>query len=475
MSFDTETLKRFINDKWDHSIIQNLSDYIKIPNKSPAFDKNWQNNGFIDQVVKNVAEWCQQQNVFGLKLSIERIEGRTPLLFIDVDSSGNDSDSVKTVLLYGHLDKQPEMVGWDEDKGPWKPVMIDDKLYGRGAADDGYAVFSAITAIKALQEQGVPHARCVLIIESCEEGGSSDLPFYIDKLQNKIGTPDLVICLDSGCGNYDQLWLTTSLRGAIIGELSVELLKEGIHSGNGGGVIASSFRVLRDILDRLEDTKTGRILIDGVNSAIPDKRVLQAEKAAEVLGKDFEKSFPLLENVKMVSDDPKELILNRTWRPSLSYTGIDGIPNSSEAGNVLRPFTSMKLSLRLPPTIDAKKIINHLKEILESKPPYNAKVQFKVLDSTKGWNSPELSGWLEKALDEASLTYFGRGPVFMGEGGSIPFMNLLATKFPEAQFMITGVLGPHSNAHGPNEFLHIPTVKKLTCCIAQVLSSHAVT
>ncbi len=471
MTINAEKLKLFINDKWDHSIIQNLSEYIKVPNKSPAFDREWQKNGFIEQVVKNVAEWCLQQDITGLNLSIERIEGRTPLLYIDVDGSGKNAD--KTVLLYGHLDKQPEMVGWDKDKDPWKPVLVDDKLYGRGAADDGYAVFSAITAIKALQEQDLPHSRCVLIIESCEEGGSYDLPFYIERLEAKIGNPDLVICLDSGCGNYDQLWLTTSLRGSIVGELSVGLMNEGIHSGNGGGVVASSFRVLREVLSRFEDAKTGNILIDDVNVSIPEQRILQAEKAAEVLGADIIKSFPLLENVQTVSDNPKELILNRTWRPSLSYIGAEGMPKSSEAGNVLRPLTSMKLSLRLPPSVNAEKAIDRVKETLESNPPYDAKIEFDVLGSTNGWNSPELSEWFEKALEEASLTYFGKSPVFMGEGGSIPFMNLLATKFPEAQFMITGVLGPHSNAHGPNEFLHIPMVKKLTCCVAQVLAIHA--
>lgn len=471
MVLNPDKTKKFVYEKWDQSIIRNLSEYIKIPNKSPAFDANWQENGYIEKVVTKVADWCREQTVKGMKLSIERLEGRTPLLFIEVEGSGKNAD--KTVLLYGHLDKQPEMVGWDEDKGPWKPVLLNDKLFGRGAADDGYAVFSALTAIETLQQQGIPHARCVLIIESSEEGGSSDLPDYIDTLQEKIGCPDLVICLDSGCGNYEQLWLTTSLRGTVLGELSVELLTEGIHSGNGGAV-ASSFRVLREVLDRFEDAKTGDILIDEINPSIPEERILQASRAGDVLGESLFRAYPLLEDVETVTGDPKELILNRTWRPSLSYIGVDGIPNISGAGNVLRPSTAMKLSLRLPPTVDAGKAFDRIREIMEANPPYNAKVRFNVMDTANGWNSPELHGWFEEALDEASLTYFDKAPVFMGEGGTIPFMNLLTTMYPKAQFMITGVLGPHSNAHGPNEFLHIPMAKKLTCCVSHVLAAHAV-
>lgn len=469
MKLDQTKTETFVSKQWETSILPVLSEYISVPNLSPAFDKEWQENGHIEKALNLVIDWVKSQDIRDLKLSVERLEGRTPLLFIDIKGSEGLED--KTALLYGHLDKQPEMTGWDSDKGPWTPVLTNDKLYGRGSADDGYAVFSALTAIKALQMQGVSHPRCVLIIESSEEGGSGDLPFYIEEVQGKIGTPDLIVCLDAGCGNYDQLWLTTSLRGAVVGEVSVSLLKEGIHSGNGGGIIASSFRVLRALLERIEETNTGKILLKSVDVSIPTERIEQSKEAATAIKEELRNSFPLLEDVSLVSDDAETLILNRTWRASLSYTGIRGIPEIEVAGNVLRPETALKISLRLPPTTNAKDAAKELKELLESNPPYKANVTYKINNATNGWNSPSLKKWLSTALDEASSLYFKQKPQFMGEGGSIPFMNLLAEKYPEAQFMVTGVLGPHSNAHGPNEFLHIPTVKKLTCCVAHVLAA----
>ncbi|MBU3916308.1 M20/M25/M40 family metallo-hydrolase, partial [bacterium] len=343
--FDRKSLESFIAQKWNDSIIPELCEFIQIPNLSPVFDREWKKNGYMDQAVKLVADWCQNQKIKGLSLKIEELEGRTPLLFIEVAGSGKCSE--ETILFYGHLDKQPEMEGWDHDKGPWKPVLRADKLYGRGGGDDGYAVYTAVTVIKALQEQGIPHARCVIIIESCEESGSFDLPFYIDSLRNRIGIPDLVVCLDSGCGNYDQLWLTTSLRGIAMGEIRVDLLKEGIHSGNGSGVIASSFRVLRKLLNRIEDVDTGEIKVKDLYAEIPPIRLEQAEKVADVIGSDFANSFPLLDGVETVSSDPIDLILNRTWRPSLSVIAADGLPKPGKAGNVLRPMTSMVISIRL--------------------------------------------------------------------------------------------------------------------------------
>ena len=467
MPLDKDQLIPGVEHYWNQRILPTLQRYIEIPNVSPAFDKDWQANGYIDSAVSLVVDWCKDQAIQGLSLSVERIENRTPLLFMEV--APTDPSDNKTVLLYGHLDKQPAMTGWDDDKDPWKPVIKEDKLYGRGGADDGYAIFTAITAIRMLQEQKLPHARCVIIIESSEEGGSIDLPAYFDKLGDRIGTPELIICLDSGCGNYEQLWLTTSLRGNIVGNLTVRLLREGIHSGNGGGAVASSFRVMRILLDRLENAETGQLNIDALQARIPEERQTQARIASQLLNYG-ENSFPLLEGVSTVFEDPFELILNRTWRPSLSYIGAGGFPKPEDAGNVLRPETQLKLSLRIPPTVDSAEIGKQMKALLEADPPYSAHVDYELIDGTDGWNAPAFGPWLNEALQSASMTYFGKQPVFMGEGGSIPFMGLLSRKYPDAQFMVTGVLGPLSNAHGPNEFLHLPMVKKVTCCVAHVLA-----
>ena len=465
---DSKAIEDFVGKLWDEQIVPQLVDYIRIPNKSPMFDAKWAEHGYMDQAVALMEKWARQQPIPGMQLEVVRLPGRTPLIFIEIPGQGEDC-----VLLYGHLDKQPEMTGWAEHLGPWKPVIEGDKLYGRGGADDGYAIFGSLAAILALQAQKLPHARCVVMIEACEESGSYDLPHYVDHLAARIGRPSLIVCLDSGCGNYEQMWLTTSLRGMTGGNLSVKVLDEGVHSGDASGVVPSSFRILRQILSRLEDEKTGEILPRELHAEIPAQRVEQARLSAGVLGDDIYSKFPMANGMQPVSKDLTELVLNRTWRPALAITGVDGLPALDSAGNVLRPFTAVKVSLRLPPTANAVKSGEFLKQLLEADPPYASTVTFNLEKAGSGWDAPALAPWLEQAVDEASRTFFGPPPAYMGEGGSIPFMGMLGEKFPGAQFLITGVLGPHSNAHGPNEFLHIPTGKKVSMVVAEVVARHA--
>jgi acetylornithine deacetylase/succinyl-diaminopimelate desuccinylase-like protein len=468
---DASKVDRYVGEKWDDEIVPQLVEYIRIPNKSPMFDADWVKHGYMDDAVKLMERWAKAQTIPGMQVEVVRLEGRTPLIFIEIPAANGGSND-DCVLLYGHLDKQPEMTGWDTDLGPWKPVIKGDRLYGRGGADDGYAIFGSLAAIMALQEQKLPHARCVILIEACEESGSYDLPAYVDHLAGRIGKPSLVVCLDSGCGNYEQLWCTTSLRGLTGGNFTVKVLSEGVHSGDASGIVPSSFRLLRQILSRIEDEKTGRILIDGIHVEIPAERLAQAKEAARVLDTAVFDKFPFLPGMKPMADDLAELVLNRTWRPALSVTGADGMPPLSSAGNVLRPHTSVKLSLRLPPTMDGKKAGELLKQELLRDPPNGAQVTLDLEKASTGWNAPAQSAWLTKAIDASSREFFGQPAMYMGEGGTIPFMGMLGEKFPGAQFMITGVLGPHSNAHGPNEFLHIPMGKRVTACVAHVVAAH---
>ena len=468
-ALDPDQVRDFVNDEWAESVIPALSDYIRIPNKSPAFDPTWESNGEMARAVDLVEAWCRAHAPDGASVEVISEAGRTPLILVDVPGVGDD-----TVLLYGHIDKQPEMTGWSEGFGPWQPVIADDRLYGRGGADDGYAVFAAITAINALHRQGVAHARCVILIEACEESGSFDLPHYIAALADRLGTPSLIICLDSGCGNYDQLWLTTSLRGIIVGTLTVELISEGVHSGDATGIVAPGFRVIRQLLARLEDEDTGAIIPPAFSVDIPPDRVAENQTVAEVLAGGFLAQFPWHPGVAAASADVDELVLASTWRPGLEIIGADGLPPTADAGNVMRPITAVKLSLRLPPTAPAEELVGELGRLLEADPPYNAKVSFTGAEGGSGWNAPATTPWLAAALDRASHAYFGQQPVYMGEGGSIPFMAMLGERFPAAEFVITGVLGPHSNAHGPNEFLDLPTARRLTCCVASLLADHQV-
>jgi acetylornithine deacetylase/succinyl-diaminopimelate desuccinylase-like protein len=462
---DTASTRQEVDRLWDDSVIPTLSTYITIPNQSPLFDPQWQENGHMKRAVDLVREWIEKQQIPNSRIAVLEGEGRTPLILFEVEGTRDGS-----ILLYGHLDKQPPFEGWEPDLDPWKPVLRDGRLYGRGSADDGYAAFAAVSAIKTLKTQKIPHCRLVMMIEACEESGSYDLPYYVEKAAPAIGTPDLIICLDSGCGNYEQLWLTTSLRGSFVGELRVEVLREGVHSGDASGVIPSSFRILRSLLDRLEESNTGKVKPEWLYVDIPQNRIEEARKTSGILGEHAIEHYPLLKGVEPMTRDLLDVQLNRTWKPTVSYIGQGGMPEISQSGNVLRPWTSLMLSIRTPPTLEVQAAVKKTKELLEADPPYGAKVTFKVEKGGSGWNSPELAPWLEESISKASQTYFGKPLAYLGEGGSIPFMGMLGQKFPKAQFMITGVLGPGSNAHGPNEFLHVQTAKNLSACVAQVIA-----
>lgn len=481
-------LQAHVNAAWQERIVPALTDYIAVPAKSPLFDPDWAAHGHLARVLQSAADWVEQQRVPGLRCEIVRLNdtqgrARTPVLFFELSASaGQDGTpapaSGQTVLMYGHLDKQPEFDGWRSDLGPWTPKVLDGKLYGRGGADDGYAVYASVAAIQAIQAQGRAHPRIVGLIETCEESGSSDLLPYVDVLRERLGDVGLVVCLDSGAGNYDQLWLTTSLRGMASGTLRVDILTEGVHSGDASGVVPSSFRILRNVLDRLEDSATGRLLPEVFHCEVPTERMSQARATADILGDELFRRFPWAHHdcggstpfALPTTTDPVESLLNRTWRPTLSVTGAQGFPAMQDAGNVLRPYTAFKLSLRLPPLVDASQAVQQLKTLLEDNAPYQAKVTFTPHGAASGWNAPSTSDWFETALQSASQAHFGAACGTIGQGGTIPLMNMLSRGFPDAQMMVCGVLGPKSNAHGPNEFLHLDYARRLTASVAEVVA-----
>ena len=475
-------IRSLTDRQWDEDLVPRLVDYVRVPAKSPAFDPSWDAHGHLDAVVRSAEAWCRAQGIAGITIEIVAIPGRTPCLFFDAPATGGLGGEA-SVMFYGHLDKQPEMTGWREDLGPWKPVIENGRLFGRGAADDGYAVYAALTVIRAMDATGTPRPRCVGLIETCEESGSPDLPDYLTLLAPRLGDVRLVIGLDSGCGDYERLWVTTSLRGLVGGKLTVEILDEGVHSGSASGIVPSSFRIARQLLDRIDDSKTGEVRLRELFAAVPPERMQQVRDAGEILGESVWRQFPWVgcshepgahrgaAHSMPTTTDPVEALLNRTWRPALSVTGAAGLPSIDSAGNVLRPKTTFKLSMRIPPTVDAAVATRAMKAALEADSPYQARVQFEADWGATGWNAPETAPWLRQALEAASQAAFGTAPAWIGEGGTIPFMNMLGERFPRAQFLITGVLGPKSNAHGPNEFLDIACAKKLTAAVAGVVAA----
>jgi acetylornithine deacetylase/succinyl-diaminopimelate desuccinylase-like protein len=461
-------LRQFIENVWRNSIIERLQAYVRIPNKSPAFDPDWERHGYMDQAIDLMAQWCRLQPVPRMRVEVRRLPGLTPVLLVDVPG-----DLPGSVLLYGHLDKQPEFTGWLPGLGPWEPAIREGKLYGRGAADDGYAVFSSLTAIAALRAQGVALPRCVLLIEASEESGSVHLPAHLDALGGDLGEPSLVVCLDAECGNYERLWCTTSLRGNLVGRLKVRVLREGAHSGLASGIAPTPFRLLQQLLERIENPATGELRLDALHAEIPADRRAQIAVAAGVLGAHILDKVPFVSGAGPVSSDPEDLLVNNTWRPTLAVTGADGLPPMGAAGNVLLPEIALKVSLRLPPTVDPDSASRAVRAALERDPPYGAHVSFEPESSSGGWNAPAFAPWIEQAMQRASQQVYGHDPVSLGGGGTIPFLRMLGERFPKTQFLVTGVLGPHSNAHGPNEFLHIGYATRLTECVSLILADCA--
>jgi acetylornithine deacetylase/succinyl-diaminopimelate desuccinylase-like protein len=465
-------LDQRIAEAWDEQILPALAEFIRIPNVSPSFDADWEAHGYMETAVSLVRDWCAARPIDGLTVDVHRLAGRTPVVVCEVPAT-DPALAERTVLFYGHLDKQPEMVGWRDGLGPWEPVVEGDRLYGRGSADDGYAAFASLLAVEAARTEGIAHARCVVLIEASEESGSIDLPAHVEALADRIGAPELVLCLDSGCLDSERLWVTTSLRGLAGGTLTVQVLDEGVHSGQASGIVPSSFRLLRQLLDRLEDSATGRILLPELHVEIPDDRAAEVARTVAEMPVTAADEFPFAGSTQPMTADPAEQLLAQSWRPTLSYVGVDGIPPTSRAGNVLRPSTSLRLSFRLPPTCDHAAALAAIERTVLAEPPAGATVQFHHSGSAAGWNAPSFAPWLASALDSASIAAFGRPARTFGEGGTIPFMGMLGERFPAAQFVVTGALVPGSNAHGPNEFLHLPTARRVTECLAHLLGAHA--
>jgi acetylornithine deacetylase/succinyl-diaminopimelate desuccinylase-like protein len=458
---------------WEDDVVPALTEFLRIPNLSPAFDADWERHGHMERAAALLASWVGGRDIAGMRVEVVRRPGLTPLIVAEIPAHGVADEPDDTVLVYGHLDKQPEIAGWRDGLSPWEPVREGDRLYGRGGADDGYAVFAALTAIEAVRRHGGAHRRVVVLVEASEESGSPDLPAHLEVIEERLGDVGLVVTLDSGASTWDRLWVTTSLRGLVSVDLRVDVLAEGAHSGLASGISPSSFRIARALLDRVEDATTGAILLDALHVEIPAERVEQARTAAQILGEGVYERLPLLPDASRAPGEPADALLAGTWEPTLSVVGADGLPPLPEAGNVVRPFTTLRLSFRLPPTAAAHPALAAVVTALEADQPPGSRVSVRVGDAATGWNAPATAPWLAGALDGASRRWFGRPPAFEGQGGSIPFMAMLGARFPAAQFVVTGVLGPGSNAHGPNEFLDLRYARALTGCVAEVLAAHA--
>jgi acetylornithine deacetylase/succinyl-diaminopimelate desuccinylase-like protein len=464
----TRSTRETIARHFEEAILPTLATYTEIPCLSPAFSPSWESDGHLAKAAQLLATWTKAQGVSGLNAEILAPSGRTPLLFIEVPGTpGVDG----TVLIYGHMDKQPPMGVWRDGLDPFKGVRDGERFYGRGTGDDGYSVFAGISALVALETAKVSRPRTVLLIEASEESGSPDLRAHLDDVMDRIGEPTLVICLDSGALTYDRLWRTSSLRGNIVATVTVSVLREGVHSGNAGGILPTSFRILRRLLSRIEDEETGEILLSGLHATIPEWAKTDHRAVAEEMPGVVEESFVALEGVSLLGTTATDRLLRRAWAPALAVTGMEGLPRPTTAGNVLRPSTTAKISLRLPPTVDAEEATALIRSALTKDVPEGAHVAVEFETPAPGWVGQPLRSPLATAFAQASKVALGNEPGAFGEGGTIPFLSLLGERFPDAQILATGVLGPNSNAHGPNEFLHIPMAQAVTLAVAELISA----
>lgn len=458
--------------RFETEALDSLCDYIRIPALSPAFDSDWKASGAIHQAADHLLDWALGRAITDLHGEIRELPGRTPVILLEIPSTLGE-DVGPPVLLYGHLDKQPPLGDWSEGLDPFTPVRRGDLLFGRGSVDDGYALYSSLLAIEALEAAGESHGKILVLIEASEESGSPDLAAHLDDLEAKLEGVELVVCLDSGALTYDQLWITDSLRGNICLTIDVEVLTQGVHSGEASGVVPSSFRILRLLLDRLESPATGDLLIPELNAEIPDHHLSAAVRLNEELNDPLSRHFPTVDGLTLMGRDGADRLIRQSWSATLSVTGFEGAPAPRDAGNVLRRRTSVKLSIRTPPNVDARLAQDAVIGLLSADPPYGATISIESEAVAQGWVAKARPPWLIDALDAASRSSFGKEVGYLGEGGSIPFLAELGHRFPHADLIATGALGPGSHAHGPDESLHVPTAIKISIALAEILKSHA--
>ena len=457
-----------IDAKWDDWYVKGLSDFIRVPNLSPNYDEEFLTNGRIEQAAECVDGYINQLQIEGITKHYFQPDGMSPMVVYTVEPT---QGCTKNIMIYGHLDKQPWMEGWDEGLGPCEPVIRGEYLYGRGGADDGYAPFSAMLAVKNLQQQGVMLPRIALVLETEEESGSENLLDLLEAAKEVIGTPDYCFCMDSGAFDYNQLWLTSSLRGVCIVSLEVEFAKGGYHSGEVGGIIPETFRVARALLNRVDNAETGMVC-DDLQVEIPQWARDEAVVMAGHSGAEMHTKYNYHEGcVPMNADNLAEMYLNNTWRPNLSITGASGLPDVAIAGNVVRASTKLKLSMRLPPSAKPDEAEAKLTEILTTNVPHNAKVTVKGGHAGQGWCMKAMDPWLNAVVKKSGSDFFdGKDTGTYGMGGSIPFLAELGNMYPSTNIMALGLIGPKANAHAPNECINLTYAKKLTKALSHLIA-----
>ncbi len=459
-------MKTYIHDAWKGDTLEALSRFISIPAKSKDFDDQWQEHGFLHRSLEEGKSWAQKHFPSGT-FEIIQLPGIPPVLFFDIPATGGHTG--KPVLFYGHFDKQPETSGWDEGLGPWTPVVKNGRLYGRGAVDDGYCFYSTLTAVKALEVSGKSHPRICGLFETDEESGSTDLAQYINMLKDRVGSPAFICILDLFATDFSRVWITQSLRGIVGLIVKVSVLSAPSHSGVASGIVPSSFRIMRALLDRLEDSRTGEVLIKSMHSPIPGYILDMAKDISAEY--DPRTGFKYHAGTQSAQPDAYTALIAGTWKPTLSVLGADGLPPTATASGLVRSSTSLKLSFRIPPGVNARAALDDTIRALTTDVPYNATVEISQASASEGFCAPEWPQWLRQSSEKITRNLFGTSVGSVLCGASIGTLPAFQAAFPGAPFINTGALGPDSGAHAANEWLDLAYVEKLTEWVAEVVGS----
>ena len=468
---ETKSLKKYVEKQFTTNVLPNLMNFIRIPNLSPFFDPNWDTNGLLLKAANLIVSYANSLNIKNAEINLLQDSPYTPLIFIDVPASRPNDQ--RTVLFYAHYDKQPHGKGWDEDKSPVDPVIIDGRLYGRGSSDDGYALFSILTVIKACQDYNCPLPRICCIFEGAEESRDTDLKYYFNKLMPVLGQNIVAfIPLDSGCSDYNRLWITNSLRGYMDFDINITTLERESHYGpEASGVIAENLFLLRKIYDGIIDSTNGEFKLEEFKvNEIPQIIQEQMDKEVEVFGDEFIKTIPLYDGVSPLKNDVKELMINNRWKPTINILGVDNCPKKEEGGFGIYPSIKVHLSIRVPPLVDKDKAIESLKNALSANTYFGAQVSLGYYEFGEGAVMGNMANRTIKILNTASKEFFGNESIFSGGGGSIPFITYFQSFYPNADILCTGILGADSHEHGPNENLNIDACKKMICVLCYFLS-----
>lgn len=465
----SNTIEQTVASLWKGETLEALCKFVKIPAKSVGFDPQWEENGFLLEACRDAARWASERFPQGT-FEVLCEPGRSPALFFDIPATAG-AKTTRSVFFYGHFDKQPEGKGWTNGREAFKPVIEGDRLYGRGAGDDGYNFYAAMTALMALDQTGTPRPRAVGLYETAEECESVDFEYWLSKVDPRIGEIAFVSVLDGTCCDYERLWTTVSFRGAVLFTLNVNVLSYGVHSGTASGIAPESFTIARALLERIEKAETAEITAPELNTEIPPERLAQLKHCAQILGEKVTGEFPWVAGTHAKNPNPYASLVLRGWRPQLAVTGASGLPALKDAGNVLRAGTSLKCSMRIPPTVDPEKALAYIERELTRNPIFGCEVTLSPTSTGPGWNAPAEKAWFTKAFDAASMKLFGKSATYCCDGASIPILTLMQSYFGDAQYLVTGVLGPQSNAHGPDEMLNLTYVAKLTTALADVIAA----